>query len=103
MFVQLQFDQEARRAMILQIGHFKDNVIFCRFLSWFLFYEYLIYLNAVLSNGTFGALIDTLAKESIMVHIVIRLKILRYSIIYPDVISFHFFLTNLPNYIVTNA
>ena len=25
MFVQLQFDQEARRAMILQIGNFKDN------------------------------------------------------------------------------
>ena len=30
MFVQLQFDQEARRAMI-----------FCRFLSWFLLFEYL--------------------------------------------------------------
>ena len=36
MFVQLQFDQEARRAMI-----FKGNVIFCRFLSWFLLFEYL--------------------------------------------------------------
>ena len=33
MFVQLQFDQEARRAMILQIGHFKDNVIFCRWID----------------------------------------------------------------------
>ena len=52
MFVQLQFDQEGRRAMILQIGHFKDNVIFCRFPSWFLFYEYLIYLNAVISKAT---------------------------------------------------
>ena len=41
MFVQLQFDQEARRAMILQIGNFKGNVIFCRFLSWFLLFEYL--------------------------------------------------------------
>ena len=56
MFVQLQFDQEARRAMILQIGNYKGNVIFCRFLSWFLFYEYFIYLNAVISNGTFGAI-----------------------------------------------
>ena len=37
--------------MILQIGHFKDNVIFCRFPSWFLFYEYLIYLNAVISKA----------------------------------------------------
>jgi hypothetical protein len=55
MFEQLQLDQEARRAMILQIGHFKDNVIFCRFPSWFLFYEYFIYLNAAISNGTFGA------------------------------------------------
>ena len=53
MFVQLQFDQEARRAMILQIGHFKDNVIFCRFPSWFLFYEYLIYLNAVISKAIY--------------------------------------------------
>ena len=33
MFVQLQFDQEARRAMILQIDNFKGHVIF---LSWFL-------------------------------------------------------------------
>ena len=41
MFVQIQFDQEARRAMILQIGNFKGNVIFCRFLSWFLLFEYL--------------------------------------------------------------
>ena len=55
MFVQLQFDQEARRAMILQIGHFKDNVIFCRIPSWFLLYEYLIYLNAVISNGSIAA------------------------------------------------
>ena len=37
MFVQLQFDQEARRAIILQIGNFKGNVIF----SWFLLFEYL--------------------------------------------------------------
>ena len=28
MFVHLQFDQEARRVMILQIGHFKCYVIF---------------------------------------------------------------------------
>ena len=41
MFLQLQFDQEARRAMILQIGNFKDNVIFCRIPSWFLLFEYL--------------------------------------------------------------
>ena len=41
MFIQLQFDQEARRAMILQIGNFKDNVIFCRIPSWFLLFEYL--------------------------------------------------------------
>ena len=34
-------DQEGRRAMILQIGNFKGNVIFCRFLSWFLLFEYL--------------------------------------------------------------
>ena len=37
--------------MILQIDHFKDNVIFCRFLSWFLFFEYLIDLNAVISKA----------------------------------------------------
>ena len=50
-FVQNKLDQEARRAMILQIGHFKDNVIFCRIPSWFLFYGYLIYLNAVISKA----------------------------------------------------
>ena len=45
MFVQLQFDQEARRAMILQLGNFKGNV------TWFLFFEYLIDLNAVISKA----------------------------------------------------
>ena len=62
MFVQLQFDQEARRAMILQSGQFKDpKIIFCRFLSWSWFYEYFIYLNAVISNCTFGAQLDIYA------------------------------------------
>ena len=37
------------------IGNFKGNVIFCRFLSWFLFYEYLIYLNAVISKAAGGS------------------------------------------------
>ena len=41
-FVKSQFDQEARLAMILQIGNFKGNVIFCRILSWFLFFEFIL-------------------------------------------------------------
>ena len=45
MFVQLQFDQEARCTMILQLGNFKGNV------TWFLFFEYFIYLNAVISKA----------------------------------------------------
>ena len=47
MFVQLQFDQEARRAMILQNGNFKG---IC-FVGSFLGSYYLnICLNAVISN-----------------------------------------------------
>ena len=40
-----EFDQEGRRAMILQLGNFKGNV------TWFLFFEYLIDLNAVISKA----------------------------------------------------
>ena len=57
-----EFDQEGRRAMILQLGNFKGNV------TWFLFFEYLIDLNEVISKA--AETIDQEARRAIIITLI---------------------------------